>query len=168
MKKIAALILVFLTLSSLVATARGRLKGETNYNIPMNSESVDESLGFGLSYRFWGVFVATGSVYTDIVYGGRWLIQSIVPIGLGSFGMGMEIPMGGFYLSMDWQKFYTRTAPLEGIYAFSDSFKIGMIMELSRWWSLEVYNRKLYNFSPESELSAENINLFGIAVAVSR
>jgi hypothetical protein len=164
--------IVMLTTAS-GAFADGRLMLQADYNFPMNSEYLSENLSFSAGLRFWGIFFLTGTMYTDIVYGADnvFNVREIVPIGLFSGGLGMHIPMGGVGFMMDWQRFFTGTLSKEGVYDFSNSFKIGLTVEVNEHVGLEFYNRKLYDFSKRAQGSfgfAKNgtVNTFGAGIII--
>ena len=62
----------------------------------------------------------------------------------------MKIPMGGFHLLLDWQKFFTGTAADAGVFPFSDSYGYGVSLDLSDSFGIEVRQRRLYNFSEQT------------------
>jgi hypothetical protein len=160
------LVIVIFFCSGYAFADKGKLMLNAHYNIPLNSTEMEESLDFGVGFRFWGIFVVGGSVYTQIIYGADNFIniQDIVPIGLASFGFGMQIPLGGFDLVMDWQKFFTRVGTQEGVYSYSGSFKFGGIINIGEVWGIELYNRKLNNFSGNSGVTVDQVNMFGAGV----
>lgn len=120
--------------------------------MPIGNDSIDPSLSIGLDYRFWGVFQFSFNMYNDIVMGAENIlnIRTIRPIGLFSGGLGMKIPMGGFHLLLDWQKYFTGTAASEGVFPFSDSYAFGVNLDLSDTFGIEVMSRRLYNFSEQT------------------
>lgn len=131
--------------------AESRLELHADYSAPIGSTILEPSVEFGASYHFWGIFAFTGSIYTDIVGGGTNIlgIQAIRPIGLFSVGLGLKIPLGGFSLVTDWQKFFTGAYATGGVGSFSDSYKIGIDVNVSQSISIEAFSRTLYNFSGE-------------------
>ena len=152
MKKIG---IAFLVLSVLIAgtgLAADDFSLHVDYNVPVGNELVDPNLAFGAMYQFWGIFTISGTMYTDIVYGADNIlnINRIQPLGLFSGGFGLQIPLGGFYLAMDWQKFYTGTISNAGIYNYCDSYKFGLSMDVNEYVGVEVYTRRLYAFTDRS------------------
>jgi len=150
--RIALVITVLIMLANAVVFADERFSITSAYSTPIGNDKIDPSLSVGLDYRFWGVFRFSFNMYNNIVLGADNIlnIQRIAPIGLFSGGVGMKIPLGGFHLLLDWQKYFTGTAASEGVFPFSDSYAFGASMDLSRNFSIEVTKRTLYNFSPQS------------------
>ena len=122
------------------------------YSMPIGNESIDPSLSIGVDYRFWGVFQFAFNMYNNIVMGADNIlnISKIAPIGLFSGGVGMKIPLGGFHLIFDWQKYFTGTAADEGVFPFSDSYAFGVSLDLTDSFGIEVMKRSLYNFSSQA------------------
>lgn len=147
---------VFFVLMMVMATtlsfADKRFSIEGSYNMPIGNDKIDPSFAIGAEYHFWGVFTFSVAMYNDIVYGAENIlnISQIRPIGLFSGGMGMKIPLGGFYVVFDWQKFYTGTSAQEGVFPFSDSYSIGASVDISESFSIDLYSRRLYNFSDQA------------------
>ncbi|NOY08094.1 MAG: hypothetical protein GXP33_04550 [Spirochaetes bacterium] len=152
MKKRIIVIGFILIVISTSVFARKTFTISTDYNIPISNETVDQNLSFGADYRFWGIFQFIGNMYTSVVYGGDNIlnIKRIEPLGLFSFGIGIKIPLGGFYLALDYEKFYTGTTAKTGIYDFCDSVKAGINIDLSSTFGFEFYNRRLFNFSEKA------------------
>ena len=148
----------FITLLILVITgpviADEMLRVDATYNMPLDNDKIDANVSFGAGAKFWGIFLASANIYTEVIPGGDnpFNIAGVRPIGLVSWGLGMEIPMGDLYVGMDWQKFYTALGYDEGAYAFSDSFKIGLGFNLSDSFSVEAFSRRFFNFTPEAEM----------------
>ncbi len=152
MKRRIIIISFILIVISTSVFARNKFTISADYNIPVSNESVNQNLSFGANYRFWGIFQFIGNIYTSVVPGGDNIlnIKRIEPLGLFSFGLGIKIPLGGFYLALDYEKFYTGTAAKTGIYEFCDSVKAGINIDLSRTFGFEFYNRRLFNFSEKA------------------
>lgn len=150
-KKLLFIIFILFTVAGL-SFGNNNFSVNIDYNIPISNESIDQNLSFGADYQFWGIFQFTGNIYTDIVYGADNIfnIKRIVPIGLFSFGIGLNIPLGGFFLLFDYEKYYTGTAAESGIYDFCDSVRAGISIDLSSTFGFEFYNRRLLNFSQKT------------------
>jgi len=155
---------VMMVITCAAVSAEERFSITSAYSMPIGNDKIDPSLSLGLDYRFWGVFQFSFNMYNNIVIGADNIlnIKKIAPIGLFSGGVGMKIPLGGFHLVFDWQKFYTGTAANAGVFPFSDSYAIGVSLDLSRTFGIEVMKRSLYNFSHQairdSALRVESAN----------
>jgi hypothetical protein len=166
MKKLICLsvVLGMLLLSTSAFSDDGKLLLKAHYNLPLNSEEMGETLDFEAGFRFWGIFVLSASMHTQIIYGADNIfnISKIAPIGLASAGFGLQIPLGGIDLIMDWQQFFTIIGTTNNFRLFSGSFKFGGVFNIGESWGIEVYNRKLSNFSADSGILADQINLLGV------
>lgn len=166
-KKLWMVIIAVLLLSSVGLFAdNGKLLLSAHYNLPLNNQEIDESLDFGIGYRFWGIFAVSANMYTEILYGADNIfnISRIVPIGLVSGGFGMRIPLGGLDLIMDWHQFFTIIGTGENFRPYCESFKFGGAFHVGDNWSIEVYNRKLINFTADSGITADQVNFLGVGV----
>ena len=150
--KIALILSVLLVITCAAVSADELFSVTSAYSMPIGNDSVDQSLSIGLDYRFWGVFQFSFNMYNDIVMGAENIlnIRTIRPLGLFSGGLGMKIPLGGFHLLLDWQKYFTGTAASEGVFPFSDSYAFGVCLDLSDTFGIEVLSRRLYNFSEQT------------------
>lgn len=131
----------------------------SEYSIPLNPpalEDVDEmppgaeeTLSFGLGYNFWGIFVASGHIYSDINYNADNVLGVAVrPLGMFSMGLGLDIPVGGPRIMLDWQRLFTGpSAPNEGVISYAGQFKFGVGFEVTDRWGLHVFSRTIRNFS---------------------
>lgn len=157
-------VMVLAALAVSAVGARETFSISTDYTIPIGNDKIDPSVGIGAEYRFWGIFTLSASMYNDIVFGADNIfdIRAVRPIGLFSGGLGLKIPIGPFDLTMDWQKFFTGTISTEGVYPFSDSFSIGGSFDMSRSFGIEVYSRKLFEFTDRAigdpSLRIANVN----------
>ncbi len=149
--RIAVIITVLMVIACAAVSAE-RFSVTSAYSMPINNDRIDQSLSIGIDYQFWGVFQFTFNMYNDIVMGADNLlnIRSVRPIGLFSGGIGMKIPLGGFHLLFDWQKYFTGTAANSGVFAFSDSYAFGVSLDLSDFFGIEIMSRRLYNFSEQT------------------
>jgi hypothetical protein len=153
MKKLFS-ILIFLIII-LIASPLWAEEGifiNADYNVPIGNELVDPNLSFGIGYGWWGVWTVSAQMYTDITEGGDNIfnIEKITPLGLFSLGIGLHIPMGGIQLLIDYDKFLTGASAEDGVFFFCDSYKIGLELDISDEFGVEVYSRKLFNFTPEA------------------
>ena len=176
MKRITLFLAIVITISAGTAVAKNfTLSGD--YTVPIGNDKIDTSIGVGAEYKFWGVFTFSSMMYTEIIYGADNIlnISQIRPIGLFSGGFGMRIPMGGFELTFGWQKFFTGTAGTDGVFAFSDSYSVGGVLNLSDFFGIGIYSRRLFNFSEEAiadsalriETSEDTVDTIGISVRFS-
>jgi hypothetical protein len=152
-KKTLCIVLVLLIVSGIGAvSAKNRFTVGADYTVPIGNEKIDPAFGIGLEYRFWGIFTFSGTMYNEIVFGADNIfnISQIRPIGLFSSGLGLKIPLGGFYLTFGWQKFFTGTVSDEGVFPFSDSYSIGAAIDVSDYFGIALYTRRLFNFSDKA------------------
>ncbi len=176
--KIKKIILVTLMLTVLVGatvSADERFSITSAYSMPIGNDKIDPSLSVGIDYRFWGVFQFSLNMYNTIVLGADNIldIREIKPIGLFSGGVGMKIPMGGFHLLIDWQKYFTGTAGDQGVFPFADSYAYGVSLDVSKTFGIEVSRRQLYNFSTQAiqdpglriDTANDTIDVLSIGVA---
>ncbi len=119
-----------------------------DYNIPIGNSDITPNVGFGVGTTFWGIFELSANIYTEIIYGAENIfnISGFRPVGLFSWGMGVRIPMGGISLIVDWQNFYTGLG-YSVVDKYSDSYKYGISVDISKSFSIELYSRTLFNFS---------------------
>jgi len=173
---LASLVLV-LPLSAGGGDYRFSLTG--GYNSPYNNDVMESNFSLGASFRFWGIFNLGAVMYTEIIEGGDNIfnIQRIDPLGIFSVGLGVRIPMGeNIGIVFDNQNFYRGFGSDQGVYSFSDSWKVGVNLDLSETFGIEIYKRRLYDFSdealsdPDSPLSGtppeEGIDIIGIGFII--
>lgn len=144
----AVLLLLLLLLPVMGISAEPAFRLNADYNMPIGNQQFSSNVGFGAGVKFWGIFVASGNIYTEIIYGAENIfnINSFRPIGLFSWGLGIDIPIGGISLIMDWQNFYTGIG-YERVDKYSDSYKIGLSVDISSNFALQFYSRKLFRFT---------------------
>lgn len=174
--KLAIVGMVMMVITCAAASADRLFSVTSAYSMPIGNDKVDPSLSIGVDYRFWGVFEFSFNMYNNIVLGADNIlnIKRIEPIGLFSGGVGMKIPLGGFHLLLDWQKYFTGTAASDGVYPFSDSYAFGVSLDLSPSFTIEVNKRSLYNFSPQAirdsalrvESENDTVDILALGVAV--
>lgn len=170
-----SILAVMMVVTCAAVSADGAFSVTSAYSMPIGNDKVDPSLSVGLDYRFWGVFQFSLNMYNNIVLGAENIlnIRRIAPIGLFSGGVGMKIPLGGFHMLLDWQKYFTGTAADEGVFPFSDSYAFGISVDLSRSFGIEVTKRTLYNFSTRAiqdsalrvESESDKIDVLSLGVA---
>jgi len=147
------------------------------YNTPYNSESFQSNFGIGAAFRFWGIFNLNANLYTDIVTGGDNLfnLKSIEPLGLFSFGLGVKIPMApNMAITGDLQRFYRGLGEEDNLYPFSSSWMAGVCVDFNKFFGMEFYTRRLYDFSDDAKneedslivglADGDNIKMLGIGL----
>jgi len=174
--RVFMILAVLLVVTCATVSAEERFSVTSAYSMPIGNDKIDPSLSVGMDYRFWGVFQFSFNMYNNIVLGADNIlnIRRIAPIGLFSGGIGMKIPLGGFHMLLDWQKYFTGTAANEGVFPFSDSYAFGVSLDLSRVFGIEVMKRTLYNFSEQSirdsalrvESENDKIDILSLGVAI--
>lgn len=151
-----------------------------SYLFPLNppedtgtgSTVMDRNFSLGLEYGFWGIFLLTGNVYTDITWNSEYFlgVEEIITVGLFSAGIGVDIPMGPLHFVADWQKFYDVANPEGDVFDFSDSFKYGLKIQVNKVLSLEAYSRRHFNFSKKAKLehsiTKSNLEFIGLAIGI--
>jgi hypothetical protein len=172
--KLTWFVIVLTVVTTSVAWSQDRFTLTADYTMPIGNEKIEASVGVGAEYRFWGIFVFSATMYTEIVYGADNIfnISQVRPIGLFSGGLGMKIPLGGFDLTFDWQKYFTGTSSAEGVFPFSDSYAIGAAIDLSNSFGVEIFSRRLYNFSEQAitdaalkiESAEDTVETIGVAL----
>ncbi|MAG13653.1 MAG: hypothetical protein CMN78_03550 [Spirochaetales bacterium] len=153
MRSNKTIILAITIIVLICATASAeRFSISTAYTAPIGNESIDPNFGLGVEYRFWGVFAFSINMYNDVVLGADNIlnVQQIRPAGIFSGGVGMKIPLGGFHLLLDWQKFFTGTVAEQGVFILADSYAFGVSLDLSDYFAIEVRSRRLFNFSEKA------------------
>jgi hypothetical protein len=160
------LALVFLMLVSVVSLSADIIV-DMNYNVGYGQEWTKDSFVFGAGFKFWGIFTFSASNYTTITFDPNSFmgIREINPLGLMSMGFGMDIPMGGFSLIMDWQKLYAFGNA--ALVDYSQSFKIGASFMVNDYLAFQFYNRRLYDFvGPVSSFTPDSgaIDLMGFGL----
>ncbi len=164
MKHISIILLIIgLAGASAMADTGARIILNSEYSIPLNPPSLAsgeelppgaaDTLTFGAGYRFWGIAVASLNLYNEILYGQDNAVGiGIRPLGLFSAGLGLEIPLGGPHLMLDWQRMFTGpTAPNEGVIDYAGQFKIGLSLPVFDFWRVHVFSRNIRNFSDRAQ-----------------
>ena len=156
MRKSVFFLILFLLILGLPLSAGGgdyRFSITGGYNSPFNNSVMDSNFSLGGAFRFWGIFNLGAAMYTEIIEGGDNIlnIQRIDPLGIFSVGLGVRIPMGeNIGIVFDNQTFYRGFGSDQGVYSFSDSWKVGVNLDLSETFGIEIYKRRLYDFSDEA------------------
>jgi hypothetical protein len=173
-KKLLIISVALLVITCAAVSADKKFSISSAYSTPIGNDRIDPSLSVGIDYRFWGVFDFSMNMYNDIVLGADNIlnVSQIRPLGLFSGGIGMKIPMGGFHMLLDWQKYFTGTASTEGVFPFSDSYSYGVSLDLGNSFGIEVRQRRLYNFSEQAiqdsalriEAANDTIDLLSLGV----
>ena len=151
-RKILIMSIALLVITCAAVSADKNFSVTSGYSAPIGNDGIDPSLSVGIDYRVWGVFDFSLNMYNDIVLGADNIlnVSQIRPLGLFSGGIGMKIPMGGFHMLLDWQKYFTGTASDEGVFPFADSYSYGVSLDLGKSFGIEVRQRTLYNFSEQA------------------
>ncbi len=168
MRHVPTIVLVLLLaagLQSAWADSPRRVVVTTEFSIPLNPPALEgdevlppgaaDTLSLGVGYRFWGIFNASAHLYNEIVYDADKPVGFTVrPMGLFSGGLGLEIPLGGPHLILDWQRLFTGpSAPNQGVVSYARQTKIGVSFSLTEMWRVHVFSRTIRNFSePAQEL----------------
>ncbi len=118
---------------------------QSSYILPLDDTDFNSSLSLGLGAKFWGVFEFSGHGYLEVAKNAPTFAESFKAPKLFSVGIGMNIPMGGFRLKGDYQRFFafknSDTTDTLSISNFNDSYKLGVGISLSDFLELEVYSR---------------------------
>ncbi|TVQ28463.1 MAG: hypothetical protein EA383_00450 [Spirochaetaceae bacterium] len=153
------LLLIFVVAVSVSAENRPRVILGTEYSVPLNPPALEsgeelppgaaDTLAFAAGYRFWGIGIASVHLYNEILYGQDNPVGlGVRPLGLFSAGLGLEIPLGGPSLILDWQRLFTGpSAPNTGVIDYAGQFKIGVSLPLFDFWRVHVFSRNIRNFS---------------------
>lgn len=137
------------------------------------SPHVGSSTTFSAGFRFWEIFVFSGSLYTNVIFGADNIfnIKDVQPLGMGSWGFGMRIPLGRFAFLMDWQQIFCDKDG-EALAFFSQSYKMGVGYYLHEGILLEVYTRRYHDFQEDfwgdeaSMPSADEISTIGAGLTL--
>ena len=156
---IALVLLVAAGLQPAWADSARRVVVMTEFSIPLNPPAIEDNavlppgaadtLSLGVGYRFWGIFNASAHLYNEIIYGAANPVGFTVrPMGLFSGGLGLEVPLGGPHLLLDWQRLFTGpSAPNQGVVSYARQSKIGVSFSLTEMWRVHVFSRTIRNFS---------------------
>ncbi len=164
MERICAVALVLLVVAGTGVAAADEQRGVVlaEYAVPLNGSALDgdsqtppgavDTLSLGLAYQFWRVFYGSVHLYNRIIHGADNPIGIAArPLGLFSAGVGLEIPIAGPYLTLDWQRLFTMPSePHTGITRYGRLVKIGLGFELLDNWRLHVFSRTVHVFSDDA------------------
>lgn len=147
--KIYLIISISLLTFSLSARQGNDMILKTGYILPLTATGFNSSLVLGLGTEFWGIFEFSVNAYLEIDNSKVVFIEKFQRPNVFSAGMGMNIPMGGFCLKSDYQRFFAIDTNINelSISNFTNSYKYGIGIKLDRDVELEVYERTLTNDS---------------------
>ncbi len=123
----------------------------SSYILPIENSALNSSLVLGLGADFWGVFEFVGNMYFEIDHKEEDFFDKFQTPNVFSAGVGMNIPMGGFYLKGDYQRFFafeTNDDELS-VSNYTDSYKLGIGIEIDHDIEVEVYHRTLIDGSDD-------------------
>lgn len=148
-KKITFLVLIFTVTGILFSRSRndGDVSLLTSYVLPVDNTNFNSSLVLGLGAGFWGVFEFKFNAYLEIDRHQDNFFDKFKSPNVFSAGVGMNIPMGGFNLKGDYQKFFS-VADLDdqfGISQFTASYMYGIGIDITRDLELNGYYRGLFS-----------------------
>jgi hypothetical protein len=157
MERMCAVALVLLIVAGTGVVVAGEQRGviSAEYAVPLDGSVSDsnvqtapgavDTLNLGLAVQFWRIFYGSVHLYSEVVYGAENRIGVAArPMGLFSAGVGLEIPIAGPYLILDWQRLFTiPSAPHEGISRYGGLMKIGMGFRLLENWRVHVFSRSV-------------------------
>ncbi len=137
----------------------------SSYILPVENSAFNSSLVLGLGADFWGVFEFTANAYLEIDNAQDKFFDKFQSPNVFSAGIGMNIPMGGFYFKTDYQRFFamqTNSNELS-VSKFTDSYKLGIGIMLDYDVELEVYHRTLLD-STLDLIDGEKQSFIGIGI----
>jgi len=180
MKRLSLTLILMMTTYSLFAFQEG-LNLTATYLAPINPPEeeatgdlyMERNFAFGAELGFWGIFTASAAAYTDITWNTDSFmgIENISPIGLFSAGFGMDIPMGPIHFVMDWSQYYNAGQEGGEVFDYSDSFKYGIRAKVNSHIAVEVFSRKLVNFTKAAKentgLTVDEIEFIGVGLVIN-
>lgn len=146
MRKRIIITLLLLTFTGLFASEPGELLNiSSSVLIPVDSETNNTTLSIGIGKEFWGIFEFSGNVYMEIFRDKKEESPRIHSPEAYSIGVGANIPMGGFYLKGDYQKFIFTEENSDSytVVKFGDSYKLGLGIPVTDVLEIEAYYRGL-------------------------
>ena len=157
-----ALVLLFVAGTGVVVADEQRAVVSAEYAVPLNGLAFEgaqtppgaiDTLSLSLGYQFWRIFYGSVHLYNEIIHGADNSIGiGVKPVGLFSAGIGLEIPIAGPYLILDWQRLFTiPSVPHGGVGRYGGVLKIGLGFELLESWRLHVFSRSVNVFSDDPE-----------------
>lgn len=159
---------LFVLAASFFTIAEEGLFLSAAYNSPYDNEYMDSNVSFGANFGFWGIFVASVDMYTNIIYGEDAFlhVDEIKPLGLYSWGLGLQIPLGNFYFDIDWNRLYAHGEEA-GFRQYCSSYSLGFHVKLTETLGLEAYHRTMTDFTDVSGLGvAEELDMIGIGAMI--
>lgn len=166
MKKIIILILLVSVSLTLFGRRNKRdLFISTSYITPINNADFNSSLMIGLSSKFWGIFHLTANGYMEINRDAEKFSEAFYAPEVFSLGVGATIPLGGFSLTGDYQRLLSLDSDSENISIskYSDSYKLGVVVDITRDIDVEVYHRTLIYKDAESYFD-DNQGILGLGL----
>ncbi len=150
-KRVGVILLLLLATSGVFA---GTTK-KNNHNIallssymkPIDSPENNSVLALGLGKEFWGIFEFVGTVYFEIDDNKNDFFEMFKPAEMISAGIGVNIPMGGFFLKGDFQKIFdiSNSSEQNSLSNYSGSFKIGLGIRLDENVEIDIYHKTMLN-----------------------
>lgn len=163
------LIILMLIVSFSVSARRGSdISINSSYLIPVGNSDFHSSLVLGLGTGFWGIFEFTGNAYLEIDNSKEAFFNKFQSPNVFSAGVGMNIPMGGFHLKGDYQRFFALESDKNvlSVSSFTDSYKFGIGIDLDYDVELEVYHRTLID-SRLDLIHGEKQSFIGIGLNIT-
>ena len=163
MKRIGVVLVLLIFAGTGVAVAgEQRAVVSAEYAVPLNGLAFEgtqtppgaiDTLSLGLAYQFWRIFYGSVHLHNEIVHGADNAIGIAVrPMGLFSAGIGLEIPLAGPYLILDWQRLFTiPSVPHSGISRYGGALKLGVGFTLHQSWRVHVFSRSVNVFSDDPD-----------------
>lgn len=171
MKKIVLILSLLLITVSLSASKRRNKDSDisllTSYIIPIDNTDFNTSLSLGLGARFWGIFQLSAHGYMETNKDADKFSESFYAPEVFSAGVGINIPMGGFRLKGDYQRFFSVKDNVDrvSISQYSDSYKLGIGVNLNHFLEAEVYHRTLVNSDAEKYFD-EKQSFLGLGINI--
>ncbi|MGL1891501.1 MAG: hypothetical protein OCD02_07720 [Spirochaetaceae bacterium] len=123
------------------------LSVQSSYILPIEESDFSSSLVLGLGYEFWGIFEFVGNAYLEIDSSEDGFFESFQTPNVVSTGIGVNIPLGGFYAKGDYQRFFSFDSESSELMLsnYTDSYKYGIGMNIGNDVEIEFYQRVLFN-----------------------
>lgn len=168
-KKIFILCLIVLAGTLSARNRRSDISIQSSYIMPIDNTDFNNSLSLGLGARFWGIFQLSGHCYLEIDKKADKLSNRFNSPEVFSAGVGLNIPMGGFTLKGDYQKFFqvneNRYNDNVSLSNYSDSWKIGVGVDINHFLEAEFFHRTLIDSKAEKYFD-EKQSIFGIGLNI--
>lgn len=165
MRKYLAILLLSLGVAaSVMGHSRSPLNLKASYILPVEDSALNSSLILGIGSRFWGIFEFTGNAYLEINNEDNFVDKFESP-NLFSAGVEMNIPMGGFRLKTDYQRFFALDSDnVLSMSQYRDSYKVGVGIYLDYDVELELYHRTFLNIDFEDEFDSQGFVGLGVNI----